>query len=517
MRTPPSLRGTFSLCLALPALLGAGTVIARAADLSRASTSDRSAPPAATATPKGRLSTSDRDDRTGKTRSATRLERDRLPLNPANGTAKATGHRIGCGGEFKTFAVPAGNAPAVVALLAKSFPPTTSRRITAISSDSILVYASPDDVDEIGKRMAAIDRTTGPATRRGARTLLVRQLVDPREQRKEKEQKEKNGKTAPPIIITAAGNKLLITSDDPEALVEIQRLAKLLTQTPGKEGDFQVIRLKNATATDAAKVLDEVFNGTKKQPPAQQQRGFFSRLAAAVAQPATQPEEERVRIVADPDTNALLVRASPLDMMTIRRLLDTAIDRADLNNAGGMRTWIIGPLNYSIASEVATVLTSVYREYTDNNPNLTNGVRRFPRGGLPNQNIGPDGQPRSVALTIGVDDRTNSLVVQCTKAMHDDVQKLVDRLEQEARQDRTTVEVMPVLGIDPSVVQEAIDAIQGRPTPTSTNRTGTTSMTSGGLGGLFRPSGGGMRPQTGGAGGFRPSTGGGGGFRPPGR
>src|SRR3954452_25099189 len=75
-----------------------------------------------------------------------------------------------------------------------------------------------------------------------------------------------------PVTITAVGNKLIINSEDPAALALTQELVRLLTSTSAT-GDFEVIRLKNADATSAAKVLDEVFNG--KQQGQQPQFGGF--------------------------------------------------------------------------------------------------------------------------------------------------------------------------------------------------------------------------------------------------
>src|SRR5262249_14778823 len=84
---------------------------------------------------------------------------------------------------------------------------------------------------------------------------------------------KKPGEIKPPITITAYGNRLVGTSDDPQALATVQELVKLLTTTPPGEGDFAVIHLKNASAEDVAKVLDEAFNGTKPQSNNQNQ-GF---------------------------------------------------------------------------------------------------------------------------------------------------------------------------------------------------------------------------------------------------
>jgi general secretion pathway protein D len=350
-------------------------------------------------------------------------------------------------------------------------------------------------------------------------TLVVQQLVDPKELKDDK--KDKNDKReGAPITITPLGNKLMISSDDPQALALVAELTKLLTQTPSDVGEFHVIKLKNASAVEAAKILEDVFNGPK-QPQQQQMPGggrfgpqFFNQFAApgAVA-PGAPRKEDPIRVVADTTTNSLIIRASPLNLLTIRRLLDKAIDTTDTNSAGAMQTWTV-KLNYAIATEVATLVQNIYREQTNNNP-LPGQRGSFPflLAGNQNQNVGPDGQPRPVSLTLSVDDRTNSLVMHCNKALHDDIEKLAKDLDEAARTSTRTVRVVQLKGIDPTLVQQAIDAIQGR----STNRTGTgttgANPFSGGMGNF----GGGIRPFGGGGGGGPGGGGmGGGGFRPGG-
>jgi hypothetical protein len=62
---------------------------------------------------------------------------------------------------------------------------------------------------------------------------------------------------------------------------------------PSGEGDFRVFRLKNASAVDTAKLLQELFG-----------------------------DNRRIRIVADPNTNSLLVRGTDIDLATVAALLD---------------------------------------------------------------------------------------------------------------------------------------------------------------------------------------------------
>ena len=112
------------------------------------------------------------------------------------------------------------------------------------------------------------------------------------------------------VNITAFGNKLIITSDDPEALSLAQELVRLMTKTEYGEGDFQVIRLKNAGATEIAKIIDEAFNGPKggagggKGPagggnPLSMLTGGLGGMLQSAIGGAPAQRTERLRVVAD--------------------------------------------------------------------------------------------------------------------------------------------------------------------------------------------------------------------------
>src|SRR5262249_51833316 len=147
----------------------------------------------------------------------------------------------------------------------------------------------------------------------------------------------------------------------------------------------------------------------------------------------------------------------------------------------------------------------------------------------PALNLDANGNPRGVSLSVGVDDRTNSLVVNCNEAMYQDVKKLIDQLELAAKDSSRTVRVVQLRNVDPMQVQRAIDAIQGRNSQTSLNNNrmggqgGFPSFGSGGMigGSSFSPFGsqGGFTPG-GFRGGFNPGgsgfTPGGSGFMPSG-
>ncbi|MCI0681446.1 MAG: hypothetical protein L0Y71_05015 [Gemmataceae bacterium] len=103
-----------------------------------------------------------------------------------------------------------------------------------------------------------------------------------------------------------------MTCDEPDVLALVAELIRLM-QAPAADGDFDVVRLKHAQAGNVARVLDEAFNAGRSD------RGRFGGGPMM-------PGNERIRVVADPATNSLLIKASPLDTLTIRSLLSRALD-----------------------------------------------------------------------------------------------------------------------------------------------------------------------------------------------
>jgi type II secretory pathway component GspD/PulD (secretin) len=152
-------------------------------------------------------------------------------------------------------------------------------------------------------------------------------------------------------------------------------LVRSLTRTNG-EREFEIIRLRSGSAVEIAKLLDEALNG----------RGT--------------KETERARIVADPATNSLIVKATPLELLTIRRLLRGGLDSDGEGTGLETRTLVIGPLRHAVAAHIASVLQAVYRTE---------------RG-------------QSV-FSAAADPRTNTLVLRCPLAVYDDVFQLMKHLD----------------------------------------------------------------------------------------
>ncbi len=335
-------------------------------------------------------------------------------------------------------------------------------------------------------------------------------------------------KTAAPPIITVTGDKIIISGGDPAYREELTKLARILINEARSDKAVEradVIRLKNVSAEEAARVISEVFNG-----PAQQQarpggqpggRGGFNPFAmlaqfsAAGAQAPTDPLAGRVRVVADKTSNSLIVvKASALDMMTIRMLLAKAIDSDEPPIGGVMKTYTI-PLQFARASDLVPIIRNVFQNSTGGGRrrSITINAGPFPFGG------GGGQQNEPVALSVDADDVSNRLIVNATEAMYKEVKDLVTELDKAAEASTDVVEFVPLTTISPTQAQQLIEALQGKPiTPNPQLQ----QNGFGGMGGFGRPGGFGGGFGGGGFGGFggggfgRPGGGFGGGFFPGG-
>jgi type II secretory pathway component GspD/PulD (secretin) len=196
--------------------------------------------------------------------------------------------------------------------------------------------------------------------------------------------KKDTSKAAGEITMTVVANKLIVACEDPQALALAQELVRMLTSTGDADGKYEVIKLRHASAADIAVVLEKAFNGPGKGT------------------------RERVLIVADPATNSLLIKASPLDLLTVRRLLSSALDAEEADAAALPGIRIIGPLKNAKAREVVNILRDIF------------GAR-------------PDDKAASAPAKGGprfsVDERTNSIVVQCSPVLQAQIDALVSKLE----------------------------------------------------------------------------------------
>jgi type II secretion system protein D len=319
------------------------------------------------------------------------------------------------------------------------------------------------------------------------------------------------------VTIEVVGNKLVITSDDPDSL---DLLMSLFQQyRPGgapTDNLFRVLRLKNVLADDAAKELTEIFNGPQQanQPQGGGGRGgllggligggggggLLGGLLGGGGGAATPAgvNPNRIRVVAEKSSNSVIViKANQFDLTAIEFLLSKYIDGGPGEDTVTMRTWIVKVVNAD-ASDMASTIKDVYKSVMSTGTSGAVSPFPFPFGQPQAQN-----NQKPPALSVSTDDRTNSLILFCTEALATEVAFLVQTLDEQTTANNQVVKIVPLKGVDPETVRQAVLAIQGI-NPVQQGRGG---FGGGGFGG--GPGGGGF--GGGGLGGL-----GGGGFGGPG-
>ncbi len=342
-------------------------------------------------------------------------------------------------------------------------------------------------------------------------------LFDPRDDKKDAP-KEKKGRE---IILIPSGGHISVMTGDPAEQRLVEQLIDLITAKNGNE-EFEVVKLKNTNAVEVARLLDDMYNGPRQPQHPQQQQPQLPFPPQPQPQPPPPPaggygghhggtsaasgsggsstgsyKSDRIRVLADQNLNAILLRAAPIDAITIKKLLREQID---LPPQQVLKNHVF-KLKTANANDVANNIRELYRQVMDVNPLPGQpGGDRFgfqmafgnPNAGRP---VDVNGTPRPAALTIGVDERSNSLLIQSSEALFEEVKKLAADLDEAAKNPNRRVQVRFTRGLDPTLVQQVVDSIQGHRT---TNPTGL----SGGLGG--RAVGAGFNRPFGGFGGGGP-------------
>lgn len=190
----------------------------------------------------------------------------------------------------------------------------------------------------------------------------------------------------PDVIITVIGSKLVISGDDPKQVQLMCELLSLYTRGDKATERYEVLRLKNVQAEEAAKVINEVFNVTA---PAQQ-GGQGGRGVAAASRPRLNPlallglgggaaapptrKAGRVKVVAEKTSNSLIiVKASELDVLTIKDLLEEG--HRQRRGGGRRRVQAVDhpAQEYAKASDMVVTIRNVYANYTQRKPPRRSG------------------------------------------------------------------------------------------------------------------------------------------------
>jgi type II secretory pathway component GspD/PulD (secretin) len=255
----------------------------------------------------------------------------------------------------------------------------------------------------------------------------------------------------------------------------------------GKE--YTVFYLESASAVTAAETLESVFGAGGGGGGGGSLMGDLASMAlgnvggglvgAMMGGSAGGPApsitaSSSVMIVPDVRLNALIVHASPADLDLMEQLLQV-IDRPDVpESTVNPKPRLIPVLNTG-AAQIAEIIREVYQErMASANRNRQPSPEEFMqmlRGGGGGSRGGASSsrnrQAEGQKISIGVDTRTNSLVVSAAEPVFQEIEQLVKTLDHATTDSNQAIRVVTLKRSNPATVQKALTAIVGEKARTS--------------------------------------------------
>ena len=249
------------------------------------------------------------------------------------------------------------------------------------------------------------------------------------------------------MVVTIGPNGLTVISDDPAALDEFERLLQVVACAGSAGPLVPVFYLKYAKAAAAAESLERIFGESAA--------GGDSSSGTAATNSVHRLASGPIKIIPDPRLNALLIQANRADLEKIKQVLQVLDMKESPEDVSVSPKPRMIPVSHTRAQDVADVLKEVYADRlvvpsTGNQVTLRFGGGRSgrfggfggfggPFGGFgggfgppPGGNGSDSGQTKrdeANRIGVGVDARTNSVIVTATDPVFEEIKQLVGELD----------------------------------------------------------------------------------------
>lgn len=310
-----------------------------------------------------------------------------------------------------------------------------------------------------------------------------------------------------PIVISQGPNGLMIASDDVAALDEFERQLNMLTGGMDSERtELTIFYLKHAKATVVAETLTKIIGSGTTGAATASEDSILGQLAGGALGStmgsllslgaATLSPTGMLRITPEPRLNALIVEANATDLRTIEevlKLLDLPESPEEI--LVNPRARLI-PVYNMAADEVAEIVKGIFADKMQGASGRNNSGGNSPpspadffaamRGGRGGSPGGQRGATSNAAakeepekMTIGVDERSNSLIVFATQSTYEEVRILVEELDSIAGvADDEDYQVITLKDLSPEAMKAALIAIMGEDAVSSSGSSSSSNRSS---------------------------------------
>ncbi len=275
------------------------------------------------------------------------------------------------------------------------------------------------------------------------------------------EQFRKPTDEAPVRIYQSPDGRLVIGSQDTTALDDLEDLiADLKPERPS----YHVFHLKhhNTWAYEVALNLEDFFEVEEESKSGMNYSPYFGLYPSSKKDtpPPSLSQRRQLKFIPDSDSHTILVMGADREQLkTIQELIDI-YDQPDSQESASVRRTKLFYLKYAEAETVATAIKDVYRDLLSANDqafqaqNQNKGEQRPSERSYTYIFGGDNGEEEPEPpikfkglLSIGIDKKSNTLVISASGGLLDSIGQLVEQLD-EAAMSNAIVRVVP---LDPTV------------------------------------------------------------------
>lgn len=305
------------------------------------------------------------------------------------------------------------------------------------------------------------------------------------------EPREPAPKTPAPIIVAPGPGGVVIASDDVKALDEFEAMLKTLVGSASSGGgNMTIFYLRHAKANSVAETLDRVLGGGtlpkeyyEAQQQQQQQQAAMGRFPGGRGMPTPPTNSSSVpaqnpalRITPDSRLNALIVRAGPTDVELIEELLKILDQLESPEDILAQPKPRLVPVYNTQADEIVEVLKQVYADRigasssSGSGGGAAGGVPPFvammrgmrgPRAGGQASSSVSRSSDETQKMSLGVDARTNSVIVSAPEPLFTEVKELIEQLDIAAVESNETMRVVTLQKASLTAVEDALSSLMG--------------------------------------------------------
>ncbi len=286
---------------------------------------------------------------------------------------------------------------------------------------------------------------------------------------------EPTHKPAPIRITKGPDGQLIITGDDPQAL---DLLEELIAQSKPRRQEYRTFKLRYAWPSTVVLNLEDFFKETGDDDKQQRRPWWYyddygdDNKSKDSGMSIGLGKRRPLKFIWDTDTKSVIVIGGDADQIRTVDELIKFYDQPPPSDSLTVRKQEVLHLRYSKAATVAATVKDVYRDVLSaNDKALQDGKQKSPER-VYNYSFGDDSgsgddtaTPRFKGLlSLGVDEVSNSLVLSAPKFLFDDIKKLIEQLDEQARPSSTVSVVRLDGAVNADVIRKALASVLGAPT-----------------------------------------------------